>query len=99
MKRLFCQLTVCFMVFGSCLYSYLSVQNELTELKIKIPRMKTEIDLMLEENCRLVYEIDLFQNPAYLMELAHRPEFAHLKHPLFKEVLTVPELLVTNEVP
>jgi len=81
---------------GLSLYSYLELQNRQTELKISLPEAQKEIDLILEENRRLAYEIDQFESPANLIELARHPEFAHLKHPLLKEILTVPEAFVSN---
>lgn len=96
MKGLLLRLGFCLSVFGFCLYSYLETQNELTHLKIRLPEVEKEVKLIQEENRRLGYEIDRFENPAHLIELAHHPEFAHLKHPLLKEILTVPEALASN---
>ena len=93
------RLGFCLMVFGFCLYFYLETQNQLTELKIKIPHIDQEIHLIKEENRRLSYEVDQFQSPANLIELAHRPEFSHLKHPMLKEVLTIPEALAATQAP
>jgi hypothetical protein len=67
------------------------MQNTLTLLKIELPEIDQEIKLVREENKRLSYEIDQFQSPSNLIELAHRPEFSHLKHPTLKEILTVPK--------
>lgn len=97
MKELLVKLGVCLGVFGLCLYSYLDAQNNLTELKIRLPEVEKEIKLIREENRRLAYEIDLMENPNHLIELAHRPEFSHLKHPLIQEILTVPEAFAVNE--
>jgi hypothetical protein len=93
MKNLLLRLGFCFTVCGFCLYSYLDKQNDLTQLKIKLPEVDQELRLIREENRRLLYEIDQFQSPSHLMELARRPEFSHLKHPILKEILTVPEVL------
>ena len=93
MKNLLLRLGFCFTVSGFCLYSYLDKQNELTQLKIKLPEVEQEFRLVQEENRKLSYEIDQFQSPSHLMELVRRPEFSHLKHPVLKEVLTVPEVL------
>ncbi len=90
---------LCLTVFGFCLYSYLNAQNELTELKIRLPKLEKEVGLIREENRRLAYEVDLFESPSHLIEIAHRPEYGHLKHPLLKEILTVPEALAINEIP
>jgi len=99
MKNLLLRLGFCFAGLGFCLYSYLEAQNDLTQLKIRIPEWEKEIRLVREENQRLSYEIDQFQSPSHLIELARRPEFSHLKHPLLKEVLTVPEALAATEAP
>jgi len=58
-----------------------------------LPAVEKEIHLINEENRRLAFELEQFENPAHLIELAHHPEFGHLKHPLLKEILTVPEAL------
>ncbi len=97
MKGLLLRIGVCLGVFGFCLYSYLERQNELTQLKIRLPEIEKEIKLIQEENRRLTYEIDQFESPSHLIELAHYPEYAHLKHPLLKEIITVPEVFARNQ--
>ncbi len=99
MKGLLLRLGICLAVFGVCLYSYLDMQNELTHLKIKLPEVEKEIRLIREENRFLSYEIGQFESPSHLIELAHRPEFSHLKHPLLREILTVPEAFAINDLP
>lgn len=90
------RLGICLGVFGLCLYSYLDTQNRVTHLKIQLPEVEKQIKLIQEENRRLAYQIDQFENPAHLIELARCPEYAHLKHPLLKEILTVPEAFASN---
>ena len=85
------RILTCIFVLGFCLYSYIDKQNELTKLRMHIPGLVKEIKSIQEENMRLQYEIDQFENPQHLMELARLAEFSHLKHPLVKEILTVPE--------
>lgn len=96
MSGVLLKLGVCLSVFGLCLYSYLDTQNQVTQLKIQLPEVEKEIQLIQEENRRLSYQIEQFESPAHLIELAHHPEYAHLKHPLLKEILTVPEALASN---
>lgn len=98
MKGLLLRLGICLGVLGVCLYSYLETQNELTQLKIRLPEVEKEIKIIREENRRLAYEIDQFESPAHLIELAHHPEYSHLKHPLLREILTVPEAFAINEI-
>lgn len=99
MKGLLVRLGICLAVFGLCLYSYLDLQNQLTQLKIQLPEVEKEIKGIREENRSLAYQVNQFENPSHLIELAHRPEYSHLKHPLLREILTVPEAYATNDVP
>lgn len=82
---------LCIAAGGVLLYSYIDKQNAVTELRLEIPVLAKEIKDLKEANTRLQYEIDLFESPAHLMELARHSEFSHLKHPLLKEILTLPE--------
>ena len=91
------RLGLCVTVFGCCLFSYLEKQNELTQIKIQLPELEKRLGLIQEESRRLRYEVDQFENPTSLIELVRRPEFGHLKHPLLREILTVPEAIATNE--
>lgn len=86
-KGLLIRLLVCIFALGLFLYSYLEEQNGVTSLRISLPELAKEIKNLKEENTRLQYEVDQFENPQHLIELARRGEFAHLKHPLMKEVL------------
>lgn len=97
MKRLLVQMGICFSLFAFCLYSYLNEQNALTKLKMQLPQKEKEVVAIREEIQKLTYEADQFENPTNLIELAHRPEFCHLKHPVLKEILTVPEAFVAND--
>lgn len=93
---LLARLGVCLSVVALSLYSYFNKQNELTQLKIRLPEVEKELKVVREENRRLLYQIDQFENPAHLIELAHHPEFSHLKHPLLREILTLPEGIASN---
>jgi hypothetical protein len=75
---------------------YFEKQNALTQLNMRLPEVQRQLASVREENRRMHYEIDQFENPSHLLELAHRPEFSHLKHPLLREILTLPEAVATN---
>jgi cell division protein FtsL len=90
------RLGICVGVLSLCLYSYLSAQNALTQVKIAIPQIEKEIQTIQEENRRFASQISQFESPSHLIELAHRPEYSHLKHPVLKEILTVPEAWASN---
>lgn len=90
-KGLLTRLLTCIFFLGFLLYSYIEKQNQLTQLRICIPELAKDVKQIREENTRLQYEIDQFENPQHLMELARHGEFTHLKHPLLKEILTCQE--------
>ncbi len=90
-RSMLSRLLVCIAVFGVLLYSYVDRQNDVTRLRLEIPQLAKEIKDLKEENTRLQYEIDLFESPQHLMQLASHCEFAHLKHPMAKEILTMDE--------
>mgnify|MGYP003350924535 CR=1 FL=1 len=94
MSHLLMKIGLCLSAFALSLFSYLNMQNEVTQIKIQLPELEKQIRLIHEENQRLCYQIEQFENPAHLIELTHRPEYAHLRHPLLKEILIVPEAFI-----
>lgn len=89
-KSIIFKIFICLFVFGICLYSYIDKQNELTSLKIEIPKVAKEIEDLKQEIKKMHYEVEMFENPAYLMQLIRQPQFGYLKHPFIEDVLTVP---------
>ncbi len=85
------RILICIGTFGFFLYSYIDKQNAITRLRLQIPVIAKEIKDIKEENTRLHYEIDLFESPEHLMEIARQSEYSHLKQPMLKEVLTMAE--------
>lgn len=83
------RILLCIGVCGGFLYAYVDKQNALTQRRLEIPVLAKEIKDLKEENIRLQYEIDLFESPEHLMELARHSEYSHLKHPMLKEVVTM----------
>ncbi len=90
-KSIIFKILICLFVFGICLYSYINKQNELTSLKIEIPKVAKEIEDIKVEIKKINYEVEMFENPAYLMQLIRQPEFGYLKHPIVEDVLTMPQ--------
>lgn len=85
------QIFICIFIVGLALYAYIDKQNELTELQLAIPALEKELKEIHEENIRLQYEINQFESPIHLMELARKPEFGHLKYPYLNSVQTMPK--------
>lgn len=64
---------------------------------MQLPALKKEVLSIREEVKKLQYEAERFENPIHLMELARLPEYSHLKHPLIRDILTVPEAVARIE--
>ena len=89
------RLGFCVAIFGWGLFSYLNKQQELAQIKVQLPELEKRLHVIQEENRRMLCEIEELENPSRLIELVHRPEFGYLKHPLLREILTVPEAILT----
>jgi hypothetical protein len=85
-KIFFVQVLTCALSCAGALYSYVRQQNDLTKIRIELPRLAREVRSLEEHNSRLKYEIERFENPKHLMQLAKRPEYSHLKYPLTSEI-------------
>ncbi len=99
MKALFAKLALCIFALVMSLYLYIEKQNEVTKLKIELPQIAKEVRKLQEENQKYQYEIDLFENPNHLMELVRLSQFSYLKHPVVREVLSIPEGMALQENP
>ncbi len=83
--RLFC----CIFILGISLFAYVSKHNVLTEKRILVPKLAKELQKQEEENVRIQFAIEKFENPIHLMELARKPEFSHLKHPSVNDIIII----------
>lgn len=83
------KVALCLFSSSGVLYAYLQQQNELTRLKIEIPKLAKEVRILDEINTRLHYEIEQFENPEHLLMVAKRPEFGHLKYPVMGDILVM----------
>ncbi len=89
--RSFIRVLVCIFFTGLILYKYIDKLNELTELRLSIPALAKEVKEIHEKNLELQYEIEHFESPIHLMELARKPEFGYLKYPTINNILILPE--------
>ena len=85
------RLLTCLGFLGGFLYMTIDRQNEITKMRFAIPHLSKEIEEIKEENTRLFYQIECFENPVHLMQLTRLGEYSHLKHPMTQEILTVTE--------
>ena len=90
-RSVFFRLMICLFFLSFSVYSYLDKQNGCTELMIKLPKLKKEIEAIQEKNAQLQYQIECFENPENLLSLANQSQYAHLKFPIMEEVLTLNE--------
>lgn len=91
------KVALCLLSSSGVLYAYLQQQNELTKLKIDIPKLAKEVRMLDETNTRLRYEIEQFENPENLLIIAKRPEFGHLRYPVLGEILVMNTIKTPHE--
>jgi hypothetical protein len=83
---------LCVGAFCFCVYEYIDMQNEITKKRLAIPLLAQQVKLCKEKNTCLRYEIDRFESPQNLLQLAASPQYAHLKQPMLKDVIALQEL-------
>lgn len=69
------------------IYLYIDALNEVTEIRLAIPQVQKQLLEIVEKNNKLQYEIDRFESPLHLMEIARKPEWGHLKMPYTNEII------------
>lgn len=86
-KGVFYRIFICVFFLGFCLYSYLNLQNEITQLRICIPELMNKVVQIEEENMQFQYEIKRFENPENLMRYAKLKQYSHLRFPASKKII------------
>lgn len=85
------RLMICLMFIGMTLYKSIDQLNSLTHLRLAVPHITKQLKEIEEKNLELRYQIDLFENPLHLMELARKSEYAHMKYPSLENVIILKE--------
>ena len=80
---------LCLFLVVFLLYRYIDGQNQVMELRLQVPALTREIRELKARKTRLSFEVESFENPVHLMELARKPEYGHLKHPLEPDIMIV----------
>lgn len=88
--RLLIQFWISLSIVGLALYLYVDQKNELIRLQMEIPVVEKELKGVLEENIRLRYRIQQFQDPQKLLELHSHPPYASMKYSSVDQVLILP---------
>jgi hypothetical protein len=87
--RFFSYLFTVILIIALALYAYIEKRNRLTSLRIEVPILAKKLKTIEDENTRLTFEIEKFENPLHLMELLKLPQYSHLKHPYTNEIVTI----------
>lgn len=80
---------ICIGAIGLMLYGAISHQNKITQLRMELPLIAKEVDVLHEKNRTLLYEVERFEDPSHLLQLSKQPEFGHLRYPHKNEVITI----------
>ncbi|MDN3505064.1 MAG: hypothetical protein P0S95_05780 [Rhabdochlamydiaceae bacterium] len=89
MRSTLVKIAICVVSFASAAYGYLEEQNELTKLRILIPKLEKQLIAIEEKNARLSLEIEQFESPGNLMQLAKQCEYSHLCHPYEDDIVVI----------
>lgn len=74
------------LTLGGFGYSYLTQQNDLTEMRMEIPELMRDMESLRQEIAVLEYQVEAFQNPRNLLQIAMQNQYRHLKLPRLQEV-------------
>lgn len=95
--HIFVKTVFCALVFSLCFYSYLVKQNEVTELRIELPKIKKELEKLQAIHMGLQFQIEKFEHPSHLLELLAQKNYSHLKLPISSEIMKLHEGLAMEE--
>ena len=88
MAHLF-RVMICLLTLGLGSFLYVDKLNQQTALRFQIPSLEKEIEEISQKNIQLAYQLENFNNPQHLLELAKQPEYSHLKFPYMEEVMVI----------
>ena len=78
------------------LYLYIKGQNQITDLQIKLPILKKEIDVLIEINTALNFREAQFKNSSQLLYKLKQAEFSHLFFEEEKNVIHLDECEINH---
>jgi hypothetical protein len=95
----FMRLLICLLFLGINLYCYIDMTNRQTQMRLELPKYEKAIEMLSQQNIQLKYELENFNNPQHLLELAKQPEYSHLKFPFMEEVLVISSEIAKKHEP
>lgn len=90
MQKVLFKIFICLFGAGLALYASVREQNSLMDLRRDIPPIAKEVRALEEENHRLEYIVDRFENPVHLIELSREPQYGHLRYPYVQDIVVLP---------
>lgn len=82
---------ICLFFVAFAVYHYVDLNNRLTKYRLQVPLLEKEIAKIKRENVELQYEIELFESPIHLLEIAEKEDFRHLVYPYNDQIVQLPE--------
>ena len=83
------KLLLCIAIAYFFTYRYIDKSNELTSLRLAIPKLAKEVQEIKEKNLELQYAVEQFESSSNLLELWQTEPLAHLKFPDKNSQLTL----------
>lgn len=78
-KNQFITYLIPLLVVATLIFLYIREHNDLTELRIQVPKLEREISSLEAEKIKLQFELEQFFSPSRLEEISRRAQYAHLK--------------------
>lgn len=69
------------------MYCYVNKQNEITKIRLAIPRTSANLRELKEENVSLSFIIERYESSENLMEIASLPECEGLHYPTVESLV------------
>ena len=86
------RLIVCIVSVTLLLYVYIDKQNDVTEVKMHIPKLQSSLQEAVLRNESLKLECGLLESPKRLIKLLRDPLYSHLRFPCRDDLI-----VITNE--
>lgn len=85
----FVRIILCIIFLGFWLFAAVEHQNRLTDLKMQIPILTKQVEILKEKQSALLYEVEQFEDPTNLLHLSQQPEYGHLKYPFQEQIFMI----------
>lgn len=73
------------------LYQLIIKQNRITKLQIEVPKLEKKLLLALEQEQEIEFRLNCYEDPAYLLKVAQKPDFQYLMLPGYHRIIDLKE--------